>query len=123
MTHDKRTLLVPILAITLGSGWLLTALDVAPRIDWVWTLCLAVVGLLTLAVGGIDKVTVVVGPFFLIASCLSVFRQAGRMSVDVEVPILVILAGVLLLIARSAVVPMPKWVSEDPDGKGPAAGA
>ena len=114
MKPDKKTLLFPVLLITVGVGWLLTTLGVAPGIDWVWTLGLAVVGLLTIAVGGIDKVTVVVGPFFLVASCLSLLRQTDRLSLDVEVPILVIMAGVLLLIARSPAIPIPLWIMQDP---------
>jgi hypothetical protein len=109
MTTDKKTLLLPILLITVGSGWLLTTLKIAPGIDWVWTLALAVVGLLTLTLYGLDKVTLVIGPFFIAASCLSVLRQTGRLHIDIEVPILVILAGVLLLVARSASVPVPAW--------------
>jgi len=123
MSPDKKTLIVPILLITLGAGWLLTTIGVAPDIDWVWTLGLAIVGLLALAVGGFDKVTVVVGPFFIVASCLSILRQTGHLHVDVEVPILVIVAGVLLLIARTRAIPAPSWIlpesrpSKQDDGK------
>lgn len=116
MNPNKASLLVPILFIILGVGWLLTAIDVAPGIDWVWTLGLAGAGLLTMALGGLDKVTVVVGPFFIVASFLSVLRQSGRMSVDIEVPVLTILAGVLLLVARAEPIPVPKWAAEE---KGP----
>jgi hypothetical protein len=111
---DKKTLLPPILLITVGSGWLLSTLGVVPSVNWVWTLGLAAVGFLTFAIGGFDKFTVVMGPFFLIASCLSVLRQTGRFDLDIEVPILVILAGLLLLIARSHRVPIPGWIIEDP---------
>ena len=114
MKSDKKTLLLPILLITVGAGWLLTTLGVCPGIDWVWTLGLAVVGLLTFAVGGFDKVTVVVGPFFILASCLSILRQTDRLNLDVEVPILVIVAGILLLVARIPAIPIPKWIVEDP---------
>ena len=114
MNPDKKTLLVPILLITVGAGWLLTTLEVVPGIDWVWTLGLAVVGLLTLAVGGFDKVTVVIGPFFILASCLSILRQTDRLHLDVEVPMLVILAGILLLVARSPAIPAPEWIIQDP---------
>ena len=114
MTPDKKTLLLPILLITVGAEWLLTTLGVTPGIDWVWTLGLAVVGLLTFAVGGFDKVTVVFGPFFIFASCLSILRQTDRLHVDIEVPILVIIAGVLLLIARMPAIPIPKWIIQDP---------
>jgi hypothetical protein len=112
MNSNKLGIILPILLITLGAGWLLTTLGIAPGIDWVWTLGLAVVGLMTMALGGLDKLTVVVGPFFIIASCLSVLRQTDRIVVDTEVPILVIVAGLLLLIARMKTIPLPKWVTE-----------
>lgn len=62
--------------------------------------------------GGIDKVTVVIGSFFVLASCLLLLRQTGRMSVDKEVPVLVIAAGVLLLVARLKSIPAPTWLSQ-----------
>ena len=111
---DKKTLILPLLIISIGSGWLLTTLGIVPGINWIWTLGLAVVGLLSFAVSGIDKSTVVIGPFFLIASCLSVLRQTGRITLDVEVPILVIVVGCLLLIARSKSIPIPDWVVLEP---------
>ena len=109
MKPDNKTLLLPMLLIVVGAGWLLTTLDVVPGIDWVWTLGLAAVGLLTFAVGGFDKVTVVIGPFFILASGLSVLRQTDRLQLDVEAPILVIISGILLLVARTPVIPVPKW--------------
>jgi hypothetical protein len=110
-----KTLVVPILLITLGVGWLLTTLGVVPQIDWVWTLGVALVGILTFVTGGFDKVTVVVGPFFLVASLLSILRQTGRLSIDLEIPILVIAAGVLLLLARMNSIPVPTWLIETQD--------
>ncbi len=107
---DKKTLILPLLIICIGAGWLLTTLGIVPGINWIWTLGLAIIGLLTFAVSGIDKSTVVMGPFFLIASCLSVLRQTGRITLDVEVPILVIVIGCLLLVARSKSIPIPTWV-------------
>ncbi len=117
MKPDKRTLILPLLLIAVGVGWLLTTLGVAPGIDWVWTLGLAIVGLLTFAIGGIDKVSVVIGPFFVLASMLSILRQTGRLRFDVEVPLLVILTGVLLLVARMPAIPIPRWIVQDADAE------
>ena len=115
MNNDKKTLLIPILLITVGTGWLLTTLNIAPHIDWSWILGLLVVGLLEFVVDGFNKVTVVIGPFFIAASCLSVLRQTGQLKFNVEVPILVILTGFLLLIARMKSIPLPKWIIVDPE--------
>lgn len=114
MTPNKMTLVVPILLITVGVGWLLTTLGIAPGIDWVWTLGIAVAGLLAFVAGGFDKVTFIVGTFFLITSFLSVLRQTQRITIDVEIPILVIAAGVLLLAARHPAIPIPQWLQEPP---------
>ncbi len=113
MKSDKKTLVMPLLLITLGVGWLLTTLGITPAIDWIWTLGLAVVGLLAFGISGVDKVTVVVGPFFMITSLLSILRQTDRLPFNVEVPMLVILSGVLMLIARSPLIPNPKWIVQE----------
>ena len=110
---DKTTLIFPFLLITVGSGWLLTTMGVAPGVDWVWTLFLAILGLLTFVVGGFDKVTAVVGPFLILASCLSLLRQTGRLTLDIEIPLLVILAGALILLAHLPKIPVPKWIIRD----------
>ena len=115
MSPAKHTLIFPALLIALGSGWLLTTLGIAPKIDWAWTLGLAVVGLLAFALSGFDKVSVVVGPFFIAASCLSLLRQTGRLPHNVELPLLVILAGILLLVARSPAVALPRWLGPEVD--------
>lgn len=114
MNANRQTIVLPVLLISIGCGWLLSVLGVVPDINWVWTLGLAVFGFLTFAVGGFDKMTVVVGSFFIVTSCLSVMRQTGRLAIDVEVPILVMVSGVLMLIARHPSIPVPKWVLDGP---------
>src|SRR4051794_38441564 len=111
-SNPRNTLVVPILIIIVGVGWLLTAQGVAPGINWVWTLALGMLGILTFVVSGFDKFSVVFGPFFLAAGLLSVLRQNGSLSLDVEVPVLVITVGVLLLVARLPVIPAPAWFVE-----------
>jgi hypothetical protein len=101
---------IPVLVIAVGVGWLLSSLGVVPQVNWVWTLGLGVVGLLTFLVMGFDKVSSVLGPFFLIAGLLSVLRQTGQLSLDTEVPILVIGVGVCSFIALLPAVPKPQWL-------------
>jgi hypothetical protein len=117
MKSNKGAFAVPILIILVGVGWLLTAQGYGPGINWVWTLGLAAVGIVTLVLSGIDKVSVVIGPFFLVASLLSVLRQTNNLDLDTEVPILVIVVGVLLALARLAAIPAPEWII--PNGKPP----
>ena len=111
--QPKGPLILGILIITVGVGWLLTAQGFAPGIDWIWTLGLGIVGVVTFIVsGGLDKASVVIGPFFLVGSLLSILRQTGRIETNIEVPILVILVGVLVVIAQMSFVPNPKWIKE-----------
>ena len=116
MKPSKQTLVLPLLMITVGTGWLLSVLGIAPNINWIWILGLAVTGVLTFVLVGFDKVTFVTGSFLLVASCLSLLRQTDRLDFNVEVPVLVIVAGVLMLLARHPAVPNPKWVQNMPLG-------
>src|SRR5262245_11037291 len=109
-SRSKGPLVLSLLIIIVGVGWLLTAQGIGPDVNWVWTLGLGAIGILTFIVaGGADKASVVVGPFFIIASMLSLLRQSGRLSLDTEIPTLVITIGVLLFIAQWPFVPAPKW--------------
>jgi hypothetical protein len=78
-------------------------------------LSLAAVGFLAFAVsGGIDKCSVVVGPFFLLSSLLSFLQQSETIAVKVEVPLLAIAFGLLLLLARSTLIRLPRWFTPSP---------
>jgi hypothetical protein len=100
--------------IAVGVGWLLSAMGIGVGINWIWTLGLFVIGCLAFIVSGFDKVSVVVGSFFLLASTLSILRQTGRIASDVEIPVLVISVGVLLLVAQSRLIPLPHWITVPP---------
>ena len=113
MSSNKKTLLLPILLLMIGAGWLLTALEIVPNLDWAWSLGLAAVGILAFVIGGVDKNTVVVGPMFLLGSILSILRQLDKLQLEVELPILVIAAGVLLLISRSDNIPAPRYAADE----------
>lgn len=104
----RLTLFLPVLLVIVGLGWLLSALGVMPQIDWLWVLGLAAAGVLALA-GGIDRLTLVIGLFFFVCSGLSVLRQMGKLSIEVELPILLLAIGVLSLLVRVLPVRNPKW--------------
>jgi hypothetical protein len=78
----------------------------------VWTLGLAVAGMLILAIGGIDKVTFVIGSFLIASMFFSLMRQTGRISIDTEVPSLMIALGTLMLMAKLLPIPVPTWIVE-----------
>ncbi|QDT54515.1 hypothetical protein Pan44_25480 [Caulifigura coniformis] len=108
----QKTLAILIMAV--GAGWLMTVQNVLPGVDWVWTLGLLAVGILAFLVSrGIDRFSVVAGPLFVLASLLSTLRQTGRLSLDTEVPLLVIASGFLLFI--SSWVRTPGWMVLEPE--------
>lgn len=125
MPNSRSSLIIPVLLVAVGTGWLLSTLGIGKEILWVWTLGLGAVGILAFLVGGFDKVTIVVGPIFLLASGLSYLRQSNWLPSNVEVPILLVATGVLMLVAHSPAVPVPAWLSlprerdETPAGKKP----
>jgi hypothetical protein len=122
MQANRRTLIFPLLLVAVGSGWLLSALEVLPDVNWVWTFGLAAAGILPIVVGGIDKASVVVGPLFLAASGLSAMRQLGRIPLEIELPILVILTGLLVLLAHHPAFPAPKWLDVSASKRGGSSG-
>ena len=113
MSNSAKGLAVPVLIVAVGVGWLLNSLGVLPGVNWVWTAGLAVLGIVAIACGGLNKVTIVVGPWLLIASVLSVMGQTGKLSIDVEVPCLVIVLGLLMVVAKLSPLPIPDWILED----------
>jgi hypothetical protein len=103
-----RKIVVPILVIVVGITWLLNVLEVMPGVDWMWTVGLAAAGVLTMVVGGLNRITVITGPFLLVASVCSLLRQTGRLAVDREIPFLVIALGVLMLVSQLSRLPLPE---------------
>ncbi len=108
MSGSRKRFIVPVSVILLGVTWLLNVLKILPGVDWIWTAGLAAVGILTLALGGINKLTAVIGPFLMVASVSSILRQTGRLEIDREVPILTIVLGCLLLLVQLLNIPLPE---------------
>ena len=116
MNGNNKALAAPILIIALGVGWLLTTQNIVPGVNWIWVVGLGVTGVLIVA-ASFDKVTVVIGPFLIAATFFSLMRQTGRISVDTEVPSLVIVFGTLMLMAKILPIPLPRWIIEPPKSK------
>lgn len=105
MQAKMQSVAVSLLVIAVGVAWLMNTIDMLPGVNWVWVVGLAGAGVLMMALGGFNKLTVVIGPFLIAASVLSLMRQRGIIDIDQEVPILVIAVGVLLLIATLSKLP------------------
>ncbi|MGF1452271.1 MAG: hypothetical protein ACFB21_09400 [Opitutales bacterium] len=95
-----KRLILPVLVIVFGVSWLLDSLNVLPEVAWIWSLALATGGVLAFVFWGVTKQSVVVGPLLLAGAVLSVLRSLGHITLEVELPILVIMLGLGLLAAQ-----------------------
>lgn len=107
---SKAPLVFSLLLIVIGTGWLLTARQLIPGVNWVWIGLLAALGIMPVIAWGFDKVTFVIGTILIITSIASLARQSGRLDLNIEVPSLVIAAGVVILAARILPIPNPAWI-------------
>ena len=105
-----KGIVLSLVIIAIGVAWLLNTLHVIGGVDWIWTVSLAAMGVITLAWGKLNKLTFVMGAFLAVASVCSILRQAGWLSIDIEVPVLVIIFGLLFLIAQLPIIPWPQAI-------------
>jgi hypothetical protein len=105
---QKKGIAVSLLVIVVGTGWLLDVYHVMSGVNWIWTGGLGLAGILALVLGGLNQLTILIGPFLLVGSILSILRQTGWLSVNVEVPILLIVFGILLLLSYVSRLPLPE---------------
>lgn len=106
----RKILIVPILIIGIGIGWLLNAMEIFPVMDWLWSILLGLTGVLIIAFGGKNSMTLLLGPSFLVGCLFSVLRQLSVLDVKYEVPTLMIAFGVIWLIVTLLKLPPPEWV-------------
>jgi hypothetical protein len=96
---------LPIVLIVLGAAWLLNSLHWLPDVQWLWILGLSGAGAAILFLDGITKSSVVAGPLLILAGLLSFFHQYHGLGWRFIIPLMLIAAGSLMLVARSASIP------------------
>ena len=107
-----RDAVLPITLIAAGVIWLLFNLDWIPSFDWMVTLVLLGSGTAILVLEGITKKSVVGGALLIAlgAAWLLHFQFGARWRI--LVPVLFIVAGALMLLARLAIVPEARRSAE-----------
>jgi hypothetical protein len=96
---------LPVILIVLGAAWLLNSLDWLPEVHWLWIIGLAGAGIAILALDGITKSSVVAGPLLILAGAMSFARQYYDLGWRFILPVMLIGAGVLMLVARLPSIP------------------
>lgn len=105
MQGKSQSVAISLLVIAVGVAWLLNTMNVIPGVNWVWTVGLAASGILLMMLTGLNKLSVVIGPFLIVASILSLLRQQGTLHIDREVPYLIIALGALMLFSTMSSLP------------------
>lgn len=100
-----RTASLPIALIVFGIAWLLWYFRMFPDIDWIIAAGMAAAGIGILAFDRITKTSVVTGPFLIAAGIAWFVHDRYRYTWYVLIPVLLILLGLLMLIARLPQIP------------------
>ena len=105
-----KRLIVPILISIFGLCWLLAEMKIFDVGKMMWTLGLFSSGIILLTYLGFSKTTFVVGSMLVIGSGLSLLRYNGYITMEHELPVLVILLGLLMAINTTRIIPNDKNV-------------
>jgi hypothetical protein len=96
---------LPITLIVVGLIWLLWYLGWMPDRDWVIGLGFVAGGIAVLVLDGFTKNSVVIGPFLVAIGLAWLAHDQYRLSWSIIVPLMLVLLGVLMLVARSPSIP------------------
>ena len=96
---------LPITLIIVGSAWLLWYFRLFPDIDWIIAAGLVLGGIAILFLDGITKNSIVTGPILIASGIAWALHDRWDVTWLVLFPMLLVLLGVLMLIARRANIP------------------
>jgi CHASE2 domain-containing sensor protein len=96
---------LPITLIVIGSAWLLWYFRLFPDIDWIIAVGLVLGGIAVLYLDGMTKNSIVAGPILIATGIAWALHDRWRVTWFVLMPMLLVLLGVLMLIARRANIP------------------
>jgi hypothetical protein len=96
---------LPITLIVIGSVWLVWRMGWFPDKDWLIGLGFVAGGVATLMMDGITRNSVVTGPFLIGVGLAWLARDQYRISWSLILPLLLILLGGLMLLARLPSIP------------------
>jgi hypothetical protein len=103
--QQMRDAALPIALIAVGAVWLVWYQGWLPDKDWVIAIGLIAAGVAVLAVEGITRNSVVMGPFLMALGVAWIVHDRYRTSLGLIVPVMLIVLGALMLVARSKSIP------------------
>jgi hypothetical protein len=96
---------LPITLIVVGLVWLAWHFHLFPDMDWVISLAFIAGGVVVLVTDGINKSSIVTGPLLIGVGAAWLLHDQYRVSWSVLIPVMLVLIGVLMLVARRPGVP------------------
>jgi hypothetical protein len=96
---------LPITLIVVGLIWLAWYLGWFRDVDWLISLGFIAGGIAVMAIDRITKSSIVVGPLLIAIGVAWIVHDRYRVSWGLMIPLLLVLAGALMLIARSPAIP------------------
>jgi hypothetical protein len=96
---------IPVTLIAIGLGWLLWELRLFPDVDWIISLGFIAAGVAVMAIDGINKNSVVIGPFLIAIGLAWLAHDRYGTHWRYIIPFMLVLLGLLMLIARGARIP------------------
>jgi hypothetical protein len=96
---------LPITLIVVGIIGLVWYFRWLPDIDWIISLGFIAGGVAVLVIDGINKNSIVTGPFLIAVGIAWALRDRYRVSWSLIIPALLVLLGALMLLARNPKVP------------------
>lgn len=96
---------LPVTLIVVGLGWLLWEFRLFPDVDWIISLGFIVGGIALLVLDRINKNSIVIGPFLIAVGIAWFMHERYGTSWRVVAPVLLVVLGALMLVARSPRVP------------------
>jgi hypothetical protein len=106
---------LPVTLIVLGVVWLIWHFGWFPDRDWIIALGFMGAGVAVLVIDRVTKSSVVIGPFLIAIGIAWAVRYAYRASWSLLIPLLLILLGVLMLVARNPQIPDKRSPPEGSD--------
>lgn len=85
-----KKILLPLTILLIGFCWLLSAMGVLGRVDWAWTGLLAVSGVVVTLADKLNQFNLTLGLFLVYCAIMAALRQSGVITLEVEVPLIVI---------------------------------
>ena len=98
----SESVVLGIVAIIAGVFWLLNALDLTVSLSWIWSISLAIAGLLCIYLGGSTRFNVINGLFLISLSVFAYLRTNKLISWEVEIPAIITTYGVITLVVTIA---------------------